>query len=384
MTKVKKERKAYSIEFKEEALKLASKVGVAQAARELGVYESQLYYWRSGAQKKASTSDREITLSAENARLKRQLVEQAEELEILKKGGNLLREKSKIARFEFMHEHRQSFHIVRLASVLCVSPSGYYGWLKASQQPSERHKAQQIRDEKIKVAFENSKERDGARRIQVELEEQGYKHDVKTIINSMDMQNLVAKAARKFKVTTDSKHTLPVAPNLLEQDFTADESNQKWAGDITYLMTSEGWLYLAVIIDLYSRAVIGWSMSNRMTSDLVCDALQMALWRRGKPNNVIVHSDRGSQYCSHAYRDMINQHGLIQSMSRKGNCWDNACVESFFHSLKVEAIQYDPIMNREAMRQHVCEYIEVDYNKKRRHSALGYLSPENYELLNVA
>ena len=157
----------------------------------------------------------------------------------------------------------------------------------------------------------------------------------------------MAKAARKFKVTTDSKHTLPVAPNLLEQDFTADEPNQKWAGDITYLMTSEGWLYLAVIIDLYSHAVIGWSMSNRMTSDLVCDALQMALWRRG-------------------------------------NCWNNACVESVFHTLKVEAIQYDPIMNRAAMRQHVFEYIEVDYNKKRRHSALGYLSPENYELLNVA
>lgn len=149
-------------------------------------------------------------------------------------------------------------------------------------------------------------------------------------------------------------------------------------------MTSEGWLYLAVIIDLYSRSVIGWSMSHRMTSTLVCDALQMALWRTGKPDNAIVHSDRGSQYCYHAYRDLIKKERFNRSMSRKGNCWDNACVESFFHSMKVEAVQYEPIMNRETMRQHIFEYIEIDYNKKRRHSALGYLSPERFEQLNVA
>ena len=271
-----------------------------------------------------------------------------------------------------------------MTRALSVSPSGYYSWLKACQQPSKRKRAQQVRDEKVRHIFDDSKERDGARRIQAELKEQGHRHDVKTIASSMERQGLVAKAGRKFKVTTDSKHSLPVAPNLLEQNFTADKPNQKWAGDITYLMTSEGWLYLAVIIDLYSRSVIGWSMSNRMTSTLVCDALQMALWRRGKPKNVIVHSDRGSQYCSHAYRDLIKKNGLIQSMSRKGNCWDNACVESFFHSMKVEAVQYEPIMNRETMRQHIFEYIEIDYNKKRRHSALGYLSPERFEQLNVA
>ncbi len=203
-------------------------------------------------------------------------------------------------------------------------------------------------------------------------------------IVAMDRQGLVAKVARKFKVTTDSKHSLPVAPNLLGQDFASDRPNQKWAGYITYLMTSEGWLYLAVIIDLYSRAVIGWSMSKRMTSTLVCDAWQLALCQRGKPKGVMIHSDRGSQYCSYAYRNMIEQHGLVQSMSRKGNCWDNACVESFFHSMKVEAVQYEPIMNRETMRQHIFEYIEIDYNKKRRYRALGYLSPERFEQLNVA
>ena len=161
-----------------------------------------------------------------------------------------------------------------MTRALSVSPSGYYSWLKACQQPSKRKRAQQVRDEKVRHIFDDSKERDGARRIQAELEEQGHKHDIKTIASSMERQGLVAKAGRKFKVTTDSKHSLPVAPNLLEQNFTADKPNQKWAGDITYLMTSEGWLYLAVIIDLYSRSVIGWAMSNRMTSALVCDALQ--------------------------------------------------------------------------------------------------------------
>ena len=222
-----------------------------------------------------------------------------------------------------------------MAKVLCVSPSGFYAWIKSCEHVCKRKQQQQMLDTQVKAVFVDSKERDGARRIQVELAEQGNKHDVKTINRSMGRQGLVARAARKFKSTTDSKHNLPVAPNLLEQNFTADKPNQKWAGDITYLMTSEGWLYLAVIIDLYSRSVTGWSMSTRMTSSLVCDALQMAIWRRGRPKYVIVHSDRCSQYASHAYRDLLSEHHLMQSMSRKGNCWDNACVESFFHSLKV-------------------------------------------------
>lgn len=283
-----------------------------------------------------------------------------------------------------MQRHSETFSIVRMAHVLCISPSGYYAWIKSCAEPSNRIQKQKARDELVKQVFDDRKKRDGSRRIQVELEEQGHACDIKTIQRSMKRQELVAKAARKFKVTTDSNHKLPIAPNLLAQDFTATAPNQKWAGDITYLYTSEGWLYLAVIIDLFSRQVIGWAMNKRMTANLVCDALKMALWRRGKPQGVIVHSDRGSQYCSHAYRELIDQYHLKQSMSRKGNCWDNACVESFFHSLKVEAIQDEPMMNREAMRQHIFEYIEVDYNKKRRHSALGYLSPEQFELRNVA
>jgi len=162
----------------------------------------------------------------------------------------------------------------------------------------------------------------------------------------MRRQGLVAKATRRFKVTTDSDHSYPIAKNLLDRDFTATATNQKWAGDITYLYTSEGWLYLAVIIDLYSRSVIGWSMAPHMKSTLVSDALKMALFMRGFPKEVIVHSDRGRQYCSHTYREMLDDNQLKQSISRKGNCWDNACVGSFFHSLKVESIYDEPLRTR--------------------------------------
>ncbi len=229
-----------------------------------------------------------------------------------------------------MQEHQARFSLTRMATVLNVSRSGYYAWIKTGCMPGPRTLARQERDRKVKAAFDKSKQRDGARRIQVELAESGDRQDVKTIADSLRRQNLVPKAARKFKVTTDSSHKLAVAPNLLEQDFTATGPNQKWAGDITYLMTNEGWLYLAVIIDLYSRSVIGWSMKPRMTADLVCDALQMALWRRGFPEGVIAHSDRGSQYCSHAYRDLIEKHGLRQSMSRKGNCWESLPREALW------------------------------------------------------
>ncbi|WP_435250622.1 IS3 family transposase (plasmid) [Vibrio sp. nBUS_14] len=380
----KKKRIIHSPEFKAETLKLAEKVGVAAAARQLSLHESQIYGWRKATKKNSNISQREQELAVEVAKLKRQLSEQAEELEIGKKGRHLLREKSKVNCYEFMLEHLLSFSISRMAKVFRVSRSGFYYWVENRHKAIQRETERQKIDIKVKEAFDVSKERDGSRRIQKELAESGDNHNVKTIAASMKRQDLVAKAARKFKCTTDSKHKMPVAPNLLAQDFNATAPNQKWAGDITYVATSEGWLYLAVIIDLYSRQVIGWSMNTRMTASLVCDALSMALFRRGFPEQVITHSDRGSQYCSKDYRDLISNYNLRQSMSRKGNCWDNACVESFFHSMKVEAIQYEPIMTREQMRQTIFEYIEVDYNRTRRHSALGYLSPMNFEKQNVA
>ncbi len=201
---------------------------------------------------------------------------------------------------------------------------------------------------------------------------------------SLRRQGLRAKAARKFKVTTNSNHTLPVADNLLQQDFTAQRRDQVWTGDITYIATDEGWLYLAAVLDLYSRKVVGWSMSDRMTATLVCDALRMALFRRQKPRGVILHTDRGSQYCSREHRALLEAHGLIASMSAKGNCYDNAAMESWNHSFKVEAIHGEHFATRQQAEAHVFEYIEVDYNRTRLHSTLGYLSPEQFELSHVA
>jgi transposase InsO family protein len=195
---------------------------------------------------------------------------------------------------------------------------------------------------------------------------------------------LRAKGSRKYKATTNSNHSLPVAPNLLQQDFRAERPNQKWVCDITYIGTDEGWLYLAVVLDLYSRTVVGWSMSERMTATLVCDALKMAIFRRHRPQGVIVHSDRGSQYCSREHRALLNEHGLICSMSKKGDCFDNAAMESWNHSLKVEAIHGERFVTREQVKAQVFDYIEVYYNRQRLHSTLGYLSPVEFELSKVA
>jgi putative transposase len=195
----------------------------------------------------------------------------------------------------------------------------------------------------------------------------------------MKLCRLHAKAKRKFRVTTDSKHNLPVARNLLNRDFSATAPNQQYVGDITYIWTQEGWMYLAVIIDLYSRSVIGWSMQATMTRDLVCDALMMALWRRGFPSGVIFHSDRGSQYCSDDYQKILKHDGLICSMSRKGNCWDNSVAESFFHTLKTELTYTEIYATREEAKQSTFNYIETYYNRIRRHSHIGLISPMNFE-----
>ena len=286
-------------------------------------------------------------------------------------------------KYAFMEAHSGQHGITIMARVLSVSRSGFYLWRKRIA-PGPRALAQTKLDELVAAAFAHFRCRYGAPRITRHLSEQGHYYDGKTVASSLRRQGLRAKAAKRFKVTTDSKHNRPVAKNLLEQDFTAERPNQKWAGDITYLWTDEGWVYLAVILDLFSRQVIGWAMSDRMTATLVCDALQMALWRRKMPKGVIVHSDRGSQYCSDAYRRMLRRRGLVCSMSGKGNCYDNACVESFFHSMKIEAVHGERFTTRHAIRQEVFEYIETFYNTIRQHSTLGYISPETFEARSVA
>lgn len=276
-----------------------------------------------------------------------------------------------------MQAHENEFKVRLMCRVLAVSASGYYAW--RTRTLSKQAQAREVLDMKVRAEFEARKGRAGAPRLARHL-----KRGRRQVAQSLRRQGLRAKAARKFKATTNSKHTLPVADNLLQQNFTAAEPNRVWVGDITYIQTEEGWLYLAVVMDLWSRKVVGWSMSERMTATLVCDALRMALFRRKRPRGVIMHTDRGSQYCSREHRAVLKAGGLIASMSAKGNCYDNAAMESWNHSLKVEAIHGERFATREQAKAHVFEYIEVDYNRNRLHSTLGYLSPDEFELFKAA
>jgi transposase InsO family protein len=287
-------------------------------------------------------------------------------------------------KYTFIHGHRHAFHIQLICKALGVARSGCYGWCKRGGIPSLRRRQQAVLDQRVAEVFQRRRGRSGAPRLVLDHIDDGLSVNRKTVAASLQRQGLRAKEARKFKATTNSRHSLPVAPNLLEQDFTAKGPNQKWVGDITYLATSEGWLYLAVLIDLYSRKVIGWAMSERMTADLAGDALKMALSRRKSPQGVITHFDRGSQYCSTLYQTLLMKYELTCSMSAKGNCYDNACAETFFHSLKVEATHGERFETRNAMRRQVFEYIEIDYNRQRRHSAIGMISPEAFEACMIA
>jgi len=264
-----------------------------------------------------------------------------------------------------------------MCSMLEVSKTRYYQWV--NNPISARDSRLNALDTMIKDIFNEHKSRYGSTRIFAELKSRNVPCTRDTIANRMVSMELTAKAKRKFKATTDSTHGKIVAENLLNQNFTADSPNQKWVSDITYVPTKEGWLYLCVFIDLYSRSVIGWSMSKRMKADLVVDALTMALFRRKFPTGVIVHSDRGSQYASNKYQQLLKANDLICSMSGVGCCYDNAPSESFFHSLKVELVHNENYHTRELAKSSIVEYIECYYNRKRRHSTINYEIPYFYD-----
>ena len=278
--------------------------------------------------------------------------------------------------------HEGKFTTRLMCRVLEVSSSGYYDW--RGRSPSARARARAALDEQVKEAFLAEKCRAGAPRLTRRLKARGHGAGHNQIAESLRRQGLRARAARKFKATTNSNHRLPVAPNLLQQDFSAQRPNEKWVSDITYVATDEGWLYVAVVLDLYSRLVVGWAMSDRMSATLTCDALRMALFRRHRPRGVIVHSDRGSQYCSREYRQLLKHSGLICSMSARGDCYDNAAMESWNHSLKVEAVHGERFLTRAQAKSQLFEYIEIYYNRQRLHSSLGYLSPAEFELPRIA
>ena len=285
-------------------------------------------------------------------------------------------------RYSFIKLHQKAWPINLMCRVLEVSTSGYYDWGK--HFPGVCAIANQRLDDHIQSVFHQHKGRYGSPRLVAELNDNGISCSENRVARRMQKLGLQAIQRKKFKVTTDSKHDLPVAPNLLQQDFTTEEPNRKWVSDITYIWTREGWLYLAVVMDLYSRAIIGLSINKRMTQQLVCDALTMALFRRGFPKDVIIHSDRGSQYCSKKYQTLLKLNKLVCSMSRKGCCYDNAAMESFFHTLKVELVYREFYITRQQARQRLFEYIETYYNRQRRHSTIDNQIPMQYELKNCA
>jgi putative transposase len=280
-------------------------------------------------------------------------------------------------KYGFIRENQCIFSVVIMCKLFDVSRSGFYAWL--TRKPSRREKENKLLDTKIQSIFSKHKQRYGAPRVTRELKKQNEICSHTRVANRMKAMNIKAVAKKKFKVTTDSEHSLPVFNNVLNRDFTANNINQKWCSDISYIRTDEGWLYLATVIDIYSRAVIGWSMNQRMNKSLICDALTMALFRRKFPKNVIVHSDRGSQYCSKRYQNLLKNHGLTGSMSRKGNCWDNAIAESFFHTLKVELVHTEKYLTREQAKQSIFQYIEGYYNQLRSHSSIDYKAPFEFE-----
>ena len=274
---------------------------------------------------------------------------------------------------------KANYPVTLLCQVMEVSRSGFYDFMKRLQRPKDPQEQRLI--VKVRAIHKANDEAYGSRRMSQALRTDGDDVGRYQAGTLMKKANVEVKQKKRFRVTTDSKHNYPVAPNLLDRQFDIETPNTAWGVDITYLWTDEGWLYLAVIIDLFSRRVVGWSLSSRMKVDLVRDALLMAIWRRKPGRGLIHHSDRGSQYACHEYQDILEDHGIIPSMSRKGDCWDNAVIERFFRSLKSERTNHRRYQTRDAARQDVINYIEMFYNSRRLHSYLGYVSPAEYEKL---
>lgn len=276
-----------------------------------------------------------------------------------------------------MKEHHREWPVRMMCRVLQVSPSGYYAWARRSVSARAQHRAR-LRAV-IREVYQANRRAYGSPRVTAVLKQNGLACCVNTVAKIMRQDGLAAKIRRRFKLTTDSSHGLPTAPNRLARRFKRSRPNEAWVGDITFIATGEGWLYLATELDLYSRRIVGWAMSPRLDATLVGTALRMALSRRRPPSGLIHHSDRGCQYASQTFRQQLSAHGLLASMSRTGDVYDNAPMESFYATLKRELIHQNTYATRAAARAAVFEYIEVFYNRQRLHSALGYRSPAEFE-----
>ena len=274
----------------------------------------------------------------------------------------------------FIHDHVADFPVQVMCELLGVSRGGYYAW--AGRAESARAADDRTLAAEIRAAYEASRGRYGSPRVHAELRARGRRVGRKRVARLMRSMGLAARRRRRFRRTTDSRHAFPIAPNLLERNFTAEAPDRVWLADLTYIWTAQGWLYLAAVLDLYTRRVVGWAMADHLRHELTLAALDMAIVRQRPAPGLVHHADRGVQYAAHGYRARLRRHGMVCSMSRKGDCWDNAPMESFFATLKgelVEAAEYD---TRDEARADLFQYIEGFYNRRRLHSGLGYLTPE--------
>jgi putative transposase len=280
-------------------------------------------------------------------------------------------------KYGFIRAHQDQFSVLKMCAVLKVSRNGYYDW--QDRPPSKRNQENQRAMVEIERVHERSKQAYGATKTWWALRAEGFKWGRHRIARLRRVAGIEARRKRRFRITTQSRAGVVPAKNRLKQHFKAKAVDRVWAGDITFIATAAGWLYLAVLVDLYSRRVVGWAMGERIDQQLVLDALRMALLQRRVKPGLIHHSDQGRQYASAMYLDLLKRHGMIASMSRRGNCYDNAVAESFFSSLKNELIHHSSYKTRDEARTAIFEYIEMFYNRKRRHQSLDYLSPVDYE-----
>lgn len=280
-------------------------------------------------------------------------------------------------KYRFIKEQAGAHAVKLLCKVMRVSPQAYYRWGK--RQPSRRQHNDEALIEQIRCVHQSSRRTYGSPRVHRELGAQGIVCSRKRVARLMRLHSIRARSVRRFRLTTDSSHGLPVAANVLDRQFGVPAPNRVWVTDITYVPTAEGWLYLCIFMDLFSRRVVGWAMSERMGSELVVSALSMAVGQRRPGAGLLVHSDRGSQYASDHFQSHLSRHGIVCSMSRRGNCWDNSVAESFMGTLKVELVHHAHYQTRAQARSEIFEYIEGFYNRIRRHSTLDYQTPLLFE-----
>ncbi|EQA1680819.1 IS3 family transposase [Enterobacter roggenkampii] len=369
--------KRYPEEFKIEAVKQVVDRGysVASVATRLDITTHSLYSWIKKYGPDSSTNKEQSDAQAELRRLQKELKRVTDERDIFKKSRGVLRKAVRL-RYAFIRDNTCCWPVRLLCRVLDVHPSGFYAWL---QQPhSQRHQADLRLTGQIKQFWLESGCVYGYRKIHLDLRDSGQQYGVNRVWRLMKRVGIKAQVGYRSPRARKGEASI-VSPNRLQRQFNPDAPDERWVTDITYIRTHEGWLYLAVVVDLFSRKIIGWSMQSRMTKDIVLNALLMAVWRCNPQKQVLVHSDQGSQYTSHEWQSFLKSHGLEGSMSRRGNCHDNAVAESFFQLLKRERIKKKIYGTREEARSDIFDYIEMFYNSKRRHGSSDQMSPTEYE-----